>query len=94
MILNLRQHDELGSTFLGMLERYADNLRDHDSKLMLAEVGPRLYGQLPEDRQAADAQGPQRVPATPTQSGQSVIEALDAAEEWIEARDSDRTPQG
>jgi len=93
VILNLRQHDELGSTFLGMLERYAESLRAHESKLMLAEVGPHLYGQLQKTGRLQMLKARNVFKASDA-VGAAVIEALDAAEEWIEARDSDRTPQG
>jgi len=36
VILNLRSSSDLGSTFLQVLDRYADDLREHNSQLMLA----------------------------------------------------------
>ncbi len=91
VILNLRQHDELGSTFLAMLERYSESLRDHDSKLVLAEVGPTLYDQLQKTGRLQTLRA-RNVFRADDAVGASVIEALDAADEWIETRGSGESP--
>ncbi len=91
VILNLRQHDELGSTFLAMLERYSESLRDHDSKLVLAEVGPTLYDQLQKTGRLQTLRA-RNVFRAGDAVGASVIEALDAADEWIETRGSGESP--
>jgi len=88
VILNLRQHEQLGSTFLGMLERYAESLRAHDSKLVLAEVGPHLYAQLVRTGRLQTLK-PRNVFRYTDTVGASVIEALDAAQEWIEERSAE-----
>ncbi len=46
IIFNLRGRNELGSTFMKMVERYAADLKEHDSRLMLAEVDPSVREQL------------------------------------------------
>jgi SulP family sulfate permease len=46
VILNLRQRSELGSTFLGVLKRYAGELIEHNSRLVLAEVGEETMVQF------------------------------------------------
>ncbi|MGE5229866.1 MAG: SulP family inorganic anion transporter [Deltaproteobacteria bacterium] len=84
LILNLREHDELGSTFLGMFDRYAEHLRDHGAKLMLAEVGPHLYGQL-HNTGRLSALRPRNVLRRTDTVDASIVEAIDAADEWIEA---------
>jgi SulP family sulfate permease len=84
LILNLREHDELGSTFLGMFDRYAEGLREHGAKLMLAEVGPHLYGQLHNTGRLRTLK-PRNVFRRSDTVDASIVEALGAAEEWIEA---------
>jgi SulP family sulfate permease len=84
LILNLRQHDELGSTFMIMLERYATGLRAHDAKLVMAEVGPGLYEQLQRTGRLSTLK-PRNVFRRSDTVGASIIEAIDAAEEWIAA---------
>ena len=81
LIINLRQYEELGSTFLGMLERYADSLREHDSKLMLAEVGTRLHDQLHKTGRLQKLK-PRNVFRRSETVGASIIEAYDEALEW------------
>ena len=46
VILSLRGHTELGSTFIGVLERYAQALHAHGNTLMLVSVSPAVYEQL------------------------------------------------
>ena len=48
VILSLRGHTELGSTFIGVLERYAQALHAHGNTLMLVSVSPGVYEQLTE----------------------------------------------
>ena len=46
IVLNLRGYEDLGSTFLTVLERYSADLREHHSKLMLAGVHASVVDQL------------------------------------------------
>ena len=48
VMLILRGHTELGSTFIGVLERYAQALQAHGNRLMLIGVTPAVYDQLKE----------------------------------------------
>jgi SulP family sulfate permease len=48
VILSLRGHTELGSTFIGVLERYVQALRAQGNTLMLVSVSPGVYEQLAE----------------------------------------------
>jgi sulfate permease, SulP family len=48
VMLSLRGHTELGSTFIGVLERYAQALQAHGNRLMLIGVSPAVYDQLKE----------------------------------------------
>ncbi len=63
VVLWLRGRTDLGSTFLGVLDRYAENLQAHGSKLMLAEISSyskgvieqtgqiRIYGRITSSKQ-------------------------------------------
>jgi SulP family sulfate permease len=46
VILRLRAQEGIGSSFIGVLEHYAQQLRAHDGKLMVAGVNPKVKGQL------------------------------------------------
>jgi SulP family sulfate permease len=48
VMLSLRGHTELGSTFISVLERYAQALQAHGNQLMLIGVNPAVYDQLKE----------------------------------------------
>ena len=48
VMLSLRGHIELGSTFIVVLERYAKALQAHGNRLMLIGVSPAVYDQLKE----------------------------------------------
>jgi sulfate permease, SulP family len=91
LVLNLRQHDELGSTFLAMLQSYAESLRTHDAKLVLAEVGPHLYTQLDNTGRLSTLRR-RNVFRRSHVVGESIMEALDAADEWVAAESSPEPP--
>ena len=46
VLIGLRGRNEIGSTFVTVLERYVKDLYAHDSKLMLVGVSPDVYSQL------------------------------------------------
>jgi SulP family sulfate permease len=46
VMLILRGHTDLGSTFISVLERYARALQAHGNRLMLIGVTPSVYEQL------------------------------------------------
>jgi SulP family sulfate permease len=46
VILSLRGHAELGSTFIGVLERYARTVQANGNTLLLVGVNPAVYEQL------------------------------------------------
>ena len=46
VILALRGESEMGSTFFSVLERYANKLKEHNSKLLLSGVTPQVQTQL------------------------------------------------
>jgi SulP family sulfate permease len=82
VILNLRGRTELGSTFLEVIERYTNDLRDHDSRLILAEVKRNLYSQLDKTGYIKFF-GIENVFVRKHRVAESVLEANDKAEKWI-----------
>lgn len=46
VILNLRGYDELGATFITVLEKYANELQKNGNTLMLVSVHPSVHAQL------------------------------------------------
>ncbi|MGB3715207.1 MAG: SulP family inorganic anion transporter [Candidatus Promineifilaceae bacterium] len=82
VVLNLRGYDDLGSTFLTVLERYAADLQKHHSKLMLSGVVPSVVAQL-EKTGLIRKIGRENVFLDSEQIGESVMAAWDAAEKWV-----------
>ena len=83
VILNLRSSGDLGSTFLQVLDRYAGELQQQDSKLMLAGVVPQVVIQL-ENTGLMRKIGRENVFVEEKVIGQSVLAALEQAEKWIQ----------
>lgn len=81
-ILSLRGSAEVGSTFLAVIQRFAETLRSHDCELMLAGVDDQLYDQLKRTN-LLDRLGPDRVFRAQPRVGAAVEEALEAASAWM-----------
>jgi len=82
VIINLRKSIDLGSTFLKILDRYASDLQDHDSLLMLAGVKPKVVDQL-EKTGLMRKIGRENIFVEGDIVGQSVLAALEKAEKWV-----------
>ena len=78
----LRGHDEIGSTFLTVLERYAKTLLNHDSKLLLVGVDPAVLDQLAKT-QVLSLIGEQNVFLATPKLGAALNEAVAAANAWL-----------
>jgi SulP family sulfate permease len=85
VILSLRGHTELGSTFIGVLERYAQALHAHGNTLMLVSVGPAVYEQLAAT-EFLDMLGADRV-FVASKPGESTQRAYQEAQQIIRASD-------
>jgi SulP family sulfate permease len=83
VVLRLRDRDEVGSTFLGVVRRYADRLRTRNSRLSLAGVSDDVLDQL-ERTGVIESIGRENVYPATTDYGESLGEAIEAAEQWIE----------
>ena len=82
VIINLRKSEDLGSTLLQVLDRYATDLQKQDSLLMLAGILPRVVDQL-EKTGLLRTIGRENVFVEGEVVGQSVMVALEAAEKWV-----------
>jgi SulP family sulfate permease len=82
VILALRGYEDLGSTVIGTLHRYAEALHANGGRLMLAGVSPMLQSQLQRTGMIALLGESNIFPATQT-IGESGNAALRAAREWL-----------
>ncbi len=86
VILGLRGRTEIGSTFVGVLRRYAETLRAHDSKLILAGVDAAVLDQLGRTGLLTLLGTENIFPATP-QLGEALNAAVSAANVWLDQTD-------
>jgi len=87
IILGLRGRTEIGSTFVGVLRRYAETLRAHDSKLLLVGVDAAVLSQLERTGLLAIL-GPENVFPATAQLGEALNAAVDAANAWLDQEDA------
>ena len=83
VILILRGQPEVGSTFIGVLRRYATTLQANGGHLMLTGVNPRLRYQLEKTGTLAFI-GEENVFMERAQMGMAMNEALASAHAWLE----------
>ena len=84
VILRLRGKNDLGSTLMDVLERYADSLRAVDSKLMLVSVNEHIQHQL-DATGVTDAVGPNNIYLSDEWLGATVKQAYRNAQDWIDS---------
>jgi len=82
VILRLRDHDEVDSTFIRVIERYTRRLQANNCKLILAGINERVREQL-EDTNLLDLIGAESVFLSQPGFGVSIEVALDAAQKWL-----------
>ena len=80
--VNLRGKDEIGSTFVTVLQRYAKALQDRQSKLMLVGVDPVIREQLAKTG-VLDLIGEENVFVATPQLGAALNQAVAAAHGWL-----------
>lgn len=85
VILVLRGHTEVGSTFLKVLTQYAGQLHQQQSRLMLAGVEPYVLTQLERTGILRTIGRENIFPATEG-VGTALLQAIDAAEAWVAAQ--------
>ena len=84
VILRMRAQDSVGSSFIAVVERYAQQLKAHGGKLMLAGVHPKIKGQLDRTGTTDEILGAENVFEATTTVGASTREALAAAQRWLQ----------
>jgi SulP family sulfate permease len=83
VILRLRDRDEVGSTFIRVIERYTHTLQTNGCKLILAGINERVREQL-EETDLLDLIGAESVFLSQPGFGVSVERALEAAQVWLD----------
>ena len=82
VILILRGREEVGSTFIGVLRRYAEALQANNGRLYLGGVGSQLFEQLRRTG-LVSLIGPERIMTYHRQFGISANQALTDAYNWL-----------
>jgi SulP family sulfate permease len=90
VILRLRGRSDLGSTFMDVLLRYAESLRDQESKLVLVSADENIHEQLAVARVTAVV-GSQNVYTSDEWVGRTLKQAYSDAIGWVEAHRGDAT---
>jgi len=83
VILGLRGHSEIGSTFITTLWRYLDKLKAHNSKLMIVGIDQDVHEQFLRTG-FLDALGEEAVFMVTPQIGEAMNLALAKAKEWLD----------
>jgi len=82
VILRLRGRSDVGSTFMDVLYRYAESLRQADSKLVLVSASENLHGQLAATR-VTSVVGSQNIYTSDEWVGKTLKQAYRDATEWV-----------
>jgi len=85
VIVRLRGHDDLGTTFIDVLSRYAQSLADAGSKLVIVSAGHRVRSQLAATG-LTGLIGTENVYRGRRRIGAAVQDAYADARAWIDAR--------
>jgi SulP family sulfate permease len=81
VVLRLRDRDEVGSTFIRVVERYARSLQAQENLLVLAGINARVLEQM-QHTALLDVLGKENVFPAQAQFGASVEQALTRARVW------------
>ncbi len=93
VILRLRGRSDLGSTFMDVLLRYAQALRDQESKLILVSANENIHEQLAVAR-VTSVVGSQNIYTSDEWVGRTFKQAYRDASVWVEDhRDDSAEPQ-
>ncbi|MFV1962497.1 MAG: SulP family inorganic anion transporter [Acidimicrobiia bacterium] len=88
VVLRLRGRSDLGSTLVEVLMRYAEALRDQDSKLVLVSAEEHIHQQLSVG-QVTHVIGSENIYASDEFVGRTLKQAYRDAVEWVEAHGGD-----
>jgi SulP family sulfate permease len=84
VVIRLREHSQLSSTFLIVLERYEAQLQAQGGKLILAGVSPHMLEQLDRTETISELLGEEDVFPVTDILGASTRAALATAQRWLE----------
>ncbi|MCL1601433.1 MAG: SulP family inorganic anion transporter [Actinomycetia bacterium] len=93
VILRLRGRTDLGSTFMDVLRRYAEELSSANSKLVLISADERIHEQLAVTRVTA-AIGSENIYTSDEWVGATLKRAYADAQDWVAAHAPDETSEG
>ncbi len=93
VILRLRGRTDLGSTFMDVLRRYAEELNAADSKLVIISADERIHEQLAVTRVTA-AVGSENIYTSDEWVGSTLKRAYADAQNWVASNEPDDNPQG
>ncbi|MEA1903024.1 MAG: SulP family inorganic anion transporter, partial [Actinomycetota bacterium] len=93
VILRLRGRDDLGSTFADVLLRYAEELDDADSKLVIVTESSNIHEQLAVAR-VTNLIGEENIYASSEWVGRSAGQAYHDATRWVAESGSDTSETG
>lgn len=96
VLLRLRGHPRIGSTFIGVIERYADRIQANGGKLMLVGVSEKVKLQL-DRTETTDTIPDEDIFLANDTLGSATNDAWAAARAWLEhsqVRDQDRLERG
>ncbi len=81
--IGLRGRTEIGSTFITVLQRYAQTLNTRGNRLMLVGIDPAVYDQLARTG-VLDLIGKENIFFATPQLGEAMNQAVTAAHAWLE----------
>jgi SulP family sulfate permease len=91
VILRMRAQEAIGSGFIAVVERYANQLKAHGGKLMLAGVNEKAQEQLAHTETTSDVLGDENVFAATKTLGASTRMAYTAANQWLQLQERTAT---
>ena len=86
--MRLRERSDLGSTFIDLLRRYAESLRNVGSKLVIVSVNEQLAEQL-RATGLVDFLGADNLYRSSERVGAAMERAYQDAMTWVAARDNE-----
>ncbi len=92
VILRLRGRTDLGSTFMDVLRRYAEELNAADSKLVLISADERIHEQLAVTRVTVVV-GSENIYTSDEWVGATLKRAYADAQDWVAAHEPDETSE-
>ena len=91
VILRLRAQEGVGSSFVAVLERYHQQVKAADGRLMVAGVSKKVKGQLDRTHTTADLLGTENVFVATDYLGTSTLAAYMAAQSWLQETPAEPT---